>query len=64
MGFFRDTRKIGALGPRPHPTLYISLPALTARHLGLKKGDKVVVTKEGDRIVITPWKSDGLSDNA
>ncbi len=46
-------RKLGVTGTY---TYYLTLPKAMVEELGWREGQKVVVRKSGDRIIIEDWK--------
>ena len=48
----RSTRKISKIGN----SYAVTIPIEIARELKIRKGQKVVVKKRGNEIVITDWK--------
>ena len=49
----RNVRKLGVTGTY---TYYLTLPKAMVEELGWREGQKVVVRKSGDRIIIEDWK--------
>ena len=49
----KEIRKIAVTGP--YDTYFISLPKKMIRQLNWKKGEKKVISQEGDKVVITDW---------